>query len=69
MIVNGKKITGYESVRLPRLSLSTVYVSIGEDHRAYVNFVSSLKSPITRKTYVKQLKNYLTFIGLFFYIQ
>lgn len=32
---------------------------IDENHKAYVNFVSSLKSPITRKAYVIRLKNYL----------
>lgn len=32
---------------------------IDENHKAYVNFVSSLKSSITRKAYVIRLKNYL----------
>ena len=59
MIVNGKKITGYESVRLSDPSLITISDSIDENHKAYVNFVSSLKSPITRKAYVIRLKNYL----------
>jgi hypothetical protein len=59
MILNGKKVTGYESVRLSDPSLVTISDSIEENHRAYVNFVSSLKSPITRKAYVIRLKNYL----------
>ena len=59
MIVNGKKITGYESIRLSNPSLITKSDSIDENHVAYVNFVSSLKSPITRKAYVIRLKNYL----------
>jgi len=59
MIVNGKKVTGYESVRLSDPSLVTISDLIDENHKAYVNFVSSLKSPITRKAYVIRLKNYL----------
>jgi hypothetical protein len=59
VIANGKKITGYESVRLSDPSLITISDSINEDHRAYVNFVSSIKSPITKKAYVIRLKNYL----------
>jgi len=59
VIVNGKKITGYESIRLSNPSLITKSDSIDENHVAYVNFVSSLKSPITRKAYVIRLKNYL----------
>ncbi len=59
VIVNGKKITGYESVRLSDLSLITISDSIDENHRAYVNFISFFKSPITRKAYVIRLKNYL----------
>ncbi|HEX5518834.1 MAG TPA: hypothetical protein VFX18_00180, partial [Candidatus Nitrosocosmicus sp.] len=59
MIVKGKKITGYESVRLSDPSLVTISDSIDENHRAYVNFVSSLKSPITSKAYVIRLKYYL----------
>lgn len=39
--------------------ISSNFLSIDENHRAYVNFVSSLKSPITRKAYVIRLKNYL----------
>ncbi len=58
VIINGKKITGYESVRLSDPSLITKSDSIDENHNAYVNFVS-LKSPITRKVYVIRLKNYL----------
>ena len=34
-------------------------ITIDENHRAYVNFVSSLKSSITRKAYEIRLKNYL----------
>ncbi len=34
-------------------------IAIDENHRAYVNFVSSLKSSITRKAYEIRLKNYL----------
>jgi integrase len=45
------KITNY--------TLNSTYNPIDENHRAYVNFVSSLKSPITRKAYVIRLKNYL----------
>ena len=52
VMVNGKKITEYESVRLSYPSLVAISDSIGENHRACVNFVSSLKSPITRKAYV-----------------
>jgi integrase len=59
VIVSGKKITGYESVRLADPSLITICDSIDGNHEAYVNFVSSLKSPITRKAYVIRLKNYL----------
>jgi hypothetical protein len=59
VIVNGKKITGYESVGLSDPSLVTISNSIDENHKAYVNFVSSLKSQITRKAYVIRLKNYL----------
>jgi hypothetical protein len=58
VIINGKKITGYESIRLSDPSLISKSDSIDENHKAYVNFVSSLKSPITRKAYVR-LKNYL----------
>lgn len=59
MIVNVKKITEYENVRLSDLSLITISDSIDENHKAYVNFVSSLKSSITKKAYVIRLKNYL----------
>ncbi len=59
MIVNSKKVSGYESVRLCDSSLVTISDFIDENHKAYVNFVSSLKSPITRKAYVIRLKNYL----------
>jgi hypothetical protein len=59
VIIDGKKITGYKSVRLSDPSLITKSDSIDENHKAYVNFVSSLKSPIKRKTYVRRLKNYL----------
>jgi hypothetical protein len=50
VIAKGKKITGYESVRLSDPSSITISDLIDENHRAYVNFVSSLKSPITRKS-------------------
>ena len=40
-------------------TLNSTIIPIDEKHRAYVNFVSSLKSPITRKAYVIRLKNYL----------
>ena len=59
MIVNGKKVTGYKSVRLYDTSSFTISDSIGETNKAYVNFISSLKSPITRKAYVIRLKYYL----------
>ena len=59
MILNGKKITGYESIRLSDPSLNTKSDSIDGNHKAYVNFVSSLKSPITRKSYVIRLKTFL----------
>lgn len=59
MIRKDKKITGYESVRLSDPSLSNITDSIDENHRAYVNFVSSLKSEITLKAYVIRLKQYL----------
>ncbi|HSA74912.1 MAG TPA: hypothetical protein VLE21_01860 [Candidatus Nitrosocosmicus sp.] len=41
------------------VSKSTTLLPIDEKHKAYVNFISSLKSPITRKAYVIRLKNYL----------
>jgi hypothetical protein len=59
VIANGKKITVHESVRLSDASLLTPSDSIDERHKAYVNFVSSLKSPFTRKAYDIRLKNYL----------
>ena len=59
MIINGNKVTGYESVRLSDPSSITISDLIDQSHKAYVNFVSSLKSPITRKAYVIRLKNYL----------
>ena len=59
MMAKGKKVTVYESVRLSDPSLTTISDSIDENHKAYVNFVSSLKSPITRKAYVTLLKKYL----------
>lgn len=34
-------------------------IAIDENHRAYVNFVSSLKASITKKAYEIRLKNYL----------
>ncbi len=40
-------------------TLNSTFNPIDENHRAYVNFVSSLKSSITRKAYVIRLKNYL----------
>ncbi|MGD9672131.1 MAG: hypothetical protein AB7U98_01475 [Candidatus Nitrosocosmicus sp.] len=40
-------------------TLNSNFILIDENHRAYVNFVSSLKSPITKKAYVIRLKNYL----------
>jgi hypothetical protein len=68
-ILNGKKITGYESIRLSDPSLNTKSDSIDENHKAYVNFVSSLKSPITRKSYVIRLKTLFTItINLIFNI-
>jgi hypothetical protein len=60
VIVDGKKITGKESTRLSNLSLVTISDSVDESHRAHVNFVSSLKSPIPKKAYVIRLKNYLS---------
>ena len=48
-MANGKKITGYESVRLSDPSSITISDLIDQSHKAYVNFVPSLKSPITRK--------------------
>ena len=57
--MNGGKITGYESVRLSNASLLTPSDSI-ESHKAYANFVSSLKSPIARKAYVIRLKYFDT---------
>jgi hypothetical protein len=59
VIVNGKKITGKESIKLSNPSLVTISDSIDESHRAYVNFVSSIKSPITKKAYLIRLKYYL----------
>ncbi len=59
MKVKGKKITGYESVRLSDPSLTTISDSIDKNYKAYVNFVSFLKSPITRKEYIIRLRNYL----------
>ncbi len=59
MIVNGKKVTGYESVMLSDQSLNTITDSINTNHWAYVNFIFSLKTPITTKAYVIRLKNYL----------
>jgi hypothetical protein len=44
-----KKITGYESVRLSDPSSITISDLLDQSHKAYVNFVSFLKSPITRK--------------------
>jgi integrase len=44
----------------PSKSISTPK-SVDETHPAYVNYVSSLKSPITRKAYVIRLKNYLRY--------
>ena len=49
MIVNGRKITGYESVRLSNPSLTTISDSIDENHKAYVNFVSSLNRQLQGK--------------------
>jgi len=40
-------------------TLIPTFNPIDEDHKAYVNFVSLLKSPITKKAYVIRLKNYL----------
>ncbi len=39
--------------------LKSNLIIIDEKHTAYVNFISSLKSPITRKAYIIRLKNYL----------
>ena len=66
MIVNGKKITGKESTRLSNLFLITISDSVDESHRAHVNFVSSLKSPIPKKAYVIRLKNYLRLFDINF---
>jgi len=46
MMVNSKKVTGCESIRLSDPPLITISDSIDENHKAFVNFVSSLKSPI-----------------------
>jgi integrase len=59
LIENGKNIIEYESGRISNLSITVSSNLIEENHKAYVNFISSLKSPITKKTYVFQLKNYL----------
>ncbi|HEX5185772.1 MAG TPA: hypothetical protein VFV86_02690 [Nitrososphaeraceae archaeon] len=59
MIVNGRKITGSESVRLTNSNASLLHNLLDETHTAYVNFVSSIKSPITLKSYNIFLKNYL----------
>lgn len=56
MIVIGRKIIGYESIRLSNPTLATITDSIDENHIAYVNFVSSQNSSVTRKAYVIQLK-------------
>ncbi|MBA3749556.1 MAG: hypothetical protein H0X03_01405 [Nitrosopumilus sp.] len=50
---------GQGSIGTSDCSSSTIAVTIDENHRAYVNFASSLKSPITRKAYVIRFKNYL----------
>ena len=67
-MINGKKTTGYESVRLSDTSLLSLSDSIDERHKAHVNFVSSLKSPITRKAYAIRLKNYLGSPFRFFFL-
>ena len=59
MIENGKNIIECESGRISNLSIPVSSNLIDENHKAYVNFISSLKSPNTNKTYVFQLKNYL----------
>ncbi len=59
MIVNGRKITGPESVRLANAGANLYTNQLDETHKAYVNFVSSIKSPITLKSYTNILKNYL----------
>ena len=59
MIVNGRKITGPESVRLTNSNVNLLSNPLDETHRAYLNFVSSIKSPITVKSINIILKNYL----------
>ncbi len=49
MIVNSKKVSGYESVRLCDSSLVTISDFIDENNKTYVNFVSSLKSSLQEK--------------------
>jgi len=59
VIENGKNIIEDESGKISNLSITISSNLIDENHKAYVNFVSSLKSQITRKAYVIRLKNYL----------
>ena len=58
MIANGR-ITTSESVRLTSANANLLSNPLDETHKAYINFVSSLKSPITLKSYTIILKNYL----------
>ena len=48
------------------LTLNSTFTPIDENHRAYVDFFSSLESHITRKAYVIRLKNYLRSPKIFF---
>jgi len=59
MKVNGRKITGPESVRLTNANANLLSNPLDETHKAYINFISSIKSPITLKSYTIILKNYL----------
>ena len=45
--------------RASNSTLNSTFNPIDENHRVYVNFISSLKSSITKKAYVIRLKNYL----------
>ncbi len=57
MILNGRKITGPESVRLANANANLLFIPLDESHKTYVSFVSSIKSPITLKSYTNILKN------------
>ncbi len=58
MILNEHK-NGQELNETSNTSTVRIPIKIDESHRAYVNFISSLKSSITKKAYVIRLKNYL----------